>query len=153
MMLQTTYTDMVDLILKFLKSVKGSPSDLIELLGFIQFQLIDLMKATPLPTEEEFEANENLNSRNTTPNVSAVKNLEQEKNSEKKEEKEDSKEGESSKLIRLMQSIKFKKKDQTSMLVEFHLKMLYSVHKNKKAPAYMLKSILISLDKLEFNRL
>ena len=39
------------------------------------------------------------------------------------------------------------------MLVEFHLKMLYSVHKNKKAPAYMLKSILISLDKLKFNRL
>jgi hypothetical protein len=38
------------------------------------------------------------------------------------------------------------------MLVEFHLKMLYSVHKNKKAPAYMLKSILISLDKLEFDR-
>lgn len=38
------------------------------------------------------------------------------------------------------------------MLVDFHLKMLYSVHKDKKAPAYMLKSILVSLDKLEFNR-
>ena len=41
---------------------------------------------------------------------------------------------------------------QNSMFVEFHLKMLYSVHKNKKAPAYMLKSILVSLDKIEFER-
>ena len=38
------------------------------------------------------------------------------------------------------------------MLVEFLLKMLYSVNKNKKAPAYMLKSILISLDMLDFDR-
>ena len=30
--------------------------------------------------------------------------------------------------------------------------MLYSAHKNKKAPAYMLKSILISLDKIDFDR-
>jgi hypothetical protein len=30
--------------------------------------------------------------------------------------------------------------------------MMYSVQKSKKAPAYMLKSILISLDKLEFDR-
>ena len=52
-----------------------------------------------------------------------------------------------------MQTFKYKQKDKTQMLVEFHLKMLYSVHKNKKAPAYMLKSILISLDKMEFNRL
>ena len=42
--------------------------------------------------------------------------------------------------------------DTNLMLVEFHLKILYSVHKNKKAPAYMLKSILISLDKLKFDR-
>lgn len=39
------------------------------------------------------------------------------------------------------------------MLVEFHLKMVYSVHKNKKAPTYMLKSLLVSLDKLKFDRL
>lgn len=38
------------------------------------------------------------------------------------------------------------------MLVEFHFKMLFSVQKSKKAPAYMLKSILISLDRLEFDR-
>ena len=31
--------------------------------------------------------------------------------------------------------------------------MLYSAHKNKKAPAYMLKSVLISLDKIKFDRL
>lgn len=30
--------------------------------------------------------------------------------------------------------------------------MLYSAHKNKKAPAYMLKSILTSLDKINFDR-
>ena len=42
--------------------------------------------------------------------------------------------------------------DRDIMCVEFHLKMLYSVHKNKKAPAYMLKSILVSLDKLKFDR-
>ena len=43
--------------------------------------------------------------------------------------------------------------DQISLFVDFHLKMLYSAHKNKKAPAYMLKSILISLDKVDFDRL
>ena len=42
--------------------------------------------------------------------------------------------------------------DEMSFLVDFYLKLLYSTHKNKKAPAYMLKSILISLDKIKFDR-
>lgn len=37
-------------------------------------------------------------------------------------------------------------------MVDWSLKLLYSSHKNKKTPAYMLKSILISLDKIEFDR-
>ena len=37
-------------------------------------------------------------------------------------------------------------------MVDFLLKLLYSSHKNKKTPAYMLKSILISLEKIEFDR-
>ena len=37
-------------------------------------------------------------------------------------------------------------------MVAFYMKLLYSTHKNKKAPAYMLKSILICLDKLDFDR-
>ena len=52
-----------------------------------------------------------------------------------------------------MKLINFYAEDLKSLLVEFHLKMLYSAHKNKKAPAYMLKSILISLDKIDFDRL
>lgn len=39
-----------------------------------------------------------------------------------------------------------------SFLVDFYLKLLYSTHKNKKAPAYMLTSILSSLDKVNFDR-
>jgi diphthamide synthase subunit DPH2 len=49
--------------------------------------------------------------------------------------------------------IQFFGTDETSLFVDFHLKMLYSAHKNKKAPAYMLKSILVSLNKIEFDRL
>ena len=42
--------------------------------------------------------------------------------------------------------------DEPSFVVDFYLKLLYSSHKNKKAPAYMFKSILISLDKINFDR-
>ena len=37
-------------------------------------------------------------------------------------------------------------------MVDFHLKLLYSSHKNKKAPTYMLKSILEALDLITFDR-
>ena len=33
------------------------------------------------------------------------------------------------------------------MSVKFHLKILYSVYKNKNEPTYMLKSILVNFDK------
>ena len=56
-------------------------------------------------------------------------------------EKVDERDG--SKILKL---VHYYGTDQTSLFVDFHLKMLYSAHKNKKAPAYMLKSILISLD-------
>jgi hypothetical protein len=58
-------------------------------------------------------------------------------------------EREGSKINKL---INFHAGDETSLFVDLHLKMLYSAHKNKKAPAYLLKSILISLDKITFER-
>lgn len=57
-----------------------------------------------------------------------------------------------SKIIKLLLTMK-DCPDTSAILVEFHLKILYSVQKNKKSPAYMLKSILISLDKIKFDRL
>jgi len=36
MLKQQMYTDIVDLVMKYLKSIKGSPADLVELLGFIK---------------------------------------------------------------------------------------------------------------------
>ena len=41
---QNTYTDIVDIILKFLKSSKGSPEDLVKLLGFIKSKLESLIE-------------------------------------------------------------------------------------------------------------
>mmetsp|Transcript_1928 Transcript_1928/g.2758 ORF Transcript_1928/g.2758 Transcript_1928/m.2758 type:complete len:290 (+) Transcript_1928:426-1295(+) len=38
------------------------------------------------------------------------------------------------------------------LLVELHFKILYSAHKNKKSPSYLLKGILISLKGIEFDR-
>lgn len=55
-----------------------------------------------------------------------------------------------SKLLTLVKN--FADKSVIETIVEFHFKMLYSVNKNKKTPTYMLKSILISLSKLEFNK-
>ena len=37
-------------------------------------------------------------------------------------------------------------------MVDWSLKLLYSSHKNKKTPSYVMKSILISLQKVEFDR-
>ena len=51
------------------------------------------MNSVQCPTQEEFEANENLNSQNSTPCVSAVKKLEPD---------ESSKKDEASKLTRLV---------------------------------------------------
>ena len=36
MLKQQMYTDIVDLVMKYLKSIKGSPADLVELLGFVK---------------------------------------------------------------------------------------------------------------------
>ena len=36
MLKQQMYTDIVDLLMKYLKSIKGAPADLVELLGFIK---------------------------------------------------------------------------------------------------------------------
>ena len=36
MLNQNTYTDIVDTILKYLKQIKGSPTDLVEILDFIK---------------------------------------------------------------------------------------------------------------------
>lgn len=41
---QNTYTDIVDIILKYLKSTKGSPEDLVKLLGFIKTQIVVLIE-------------------------------------------------------------------------------------------------------------
>ena len=35
-LLQNTYTDIVDLVLKYLKSIKGTPADLVSLLDYLQ---------------------------------------------------------------------------------------------------------------------
>ena len=67
-------------------------------------------------------------------------------------EKVDERDG--SKILKLIQHFcpPGSEGDQISLFVDFHLKMLYSAHKNKKAPAYMLKSILTSLDRIDFDR-
>jgi len=39
MMFQTTYTDIVDLVLKFLKSQKGTPADLVLLFEYFNQKL------------------------------------------------------------------------------------------------------------------
>ena len=44
-LLQNTYTDIVDAILKYLKSVKGSPTDLVNLLEFIKVKIIEQINA------------------------------------------------------------------------------------------------------------
>ena len=39
-LLQNTYTDIVDLILKYTKSIKGQPSDLVNLLDYLKDRLL-----------------------------------------------------------------------------------------------------------------
>ena len=111
MVLQNTYTDIVDTILRYLKQIKGSPADLVEILDFTKTKLENHLKS------HDFE--------------------------EVSEQKMDERDG--SKILKL---INYHGLNLNSLLVDFHLKMVYSAHKNKKAPAYMLKSILISLDKV-----
>lgn len=41
---QNTYTDIVDTILRYLKQIKGSPQDLVEILDFIKVKISDQMK-------------------------------------------------------------------------------------------------------------
>jgi len=125
MMGQQTYTDIVELVLKFLKSQKGTPADLVILFEYFNKRLVDSC-TTIDESKYQFELQQ------VSGEFSPASN----------------KQG--SKLAKLI--LGMRNGEQVLMLVEFHLKMLHSVHKNKKAPAYMLKSILISLDKLKFDR-
>ena len=112
MLTKQTYTDMVEIILKYSKSVKGTPADMVDLFQFISGEIKKLFGKENM--ELDFEGQEE------------------------------------SKLLSLVKN--FQGKDETEVVIEFHFKMLYSVNKNKKTPTYMLKSILISLDKVEFDK-
>lgn len=125
MIAQNTYTDIVDFVLRFLKKMKGTPADLVALLEHLNTKLKEL-RTTINPEEHQLELSQV--SGNSSPA---------------------NRQG--SKIIKLV--LGFLDGNADMMCVEFHLKMLYSVHKNKKAPAYMLKSILVSLNKLPFERL
>jgi hypothetical protein len=116
MLLQNTYTDIVDTILKYLKQIKGSPADLVSILDFVKQRICAQVKQQQFPKISQAKVDER----------------------------------EGSKILKL---VNFYAGDETSLLVEFHLKLLYSAHKNKKAPAYMLKSVLVSLDGVHFDRL
>jgi hypothetical protein len=50
---QNTYTDIVDAILKYLKSIKGSPNDLVDLLEFIKLKIIEQIHAFQNQIENE----------------------------------------------------------------------------------------------------
>ena len=56
-LLQNTYTDIVDLVLKYVKSIKGTPQDLIQLLDYLQTRLLDNLHefAKTVEVEENFE--------------------------------------------------------------------------------------------------
>jgi hypothetical protein len=142
MLKQQMYTDIVDLVMKYLKSIKGSPADLVELLGFIKLQLCDHYKKPlelPVPVSEK---------ENTSLNHDPLEKLE----TQSMMSKASSYKSEGSKIELIMAKLQAEKASETQMLIEFHLKLLYSTHKNRRAPAYMLKSILISLDQMTFDR-
>ena len=65
MLEQNTYTDMVDLVLRYLKSVKGSPQDLVCLFDSFKEKVLEL-SSTIDPSDYELESSQ-LSSSNTSP--------------------------------------------------------------------------------------
>ena len=51
MVKQNTYTDITDLLLRFLKQTKGSPADLVDLLDFIKKKILELIETVSITTD------------------------------------------------------------------------------------------------------
>jgi hypothetical protein len=59
LLMQNTYTDMVEITLKYLKFIKGAPSDLVTLLGYLGQELVsNAEKIDAASLEEELSSSQ-----------------------------------------------------------------------------------------------